>query len=80
MAHPRVHFLELAADEVINHSEEHLVLKCIEADQHKTGDVIYALPSHICPTMALHEQVYVVRKKQVTETWMIVARKRNYPI
>ena len=80
MAHPRVHFLELAVDEVINHSEEHLVLKCNEADHLSTGDVVYALPSHICPSMALHERVYVVRNQQVTETWKVVARKRNYPI
>ena len=80
MAHPRVHFLELAVDDVINHSEEHLVLKCNEADHLSTGDVVYALPSHICPSMALHEQVYVVRNQQVTETWEVVARKRNYPI
>jgi D-serine deaminase-like pyridoxal phosphate-dependent protein len=80
MVHPRVHFLELAMDEVINHSEEHLVLKCNEADHLSTGDVVYALPSHICPSMALHEQVYVVRNQQVTETWKVVARKRNYPI
>ncbi len=80
MAHPRVHFLELAMDEVINHSEEHLVLKCNEADRLTIGDVVYALPSHICPSMALHEQVYVVRNQQVTETWKVVARTRNYPI
>jgi len=80
MAHPRIHFLELAVDGVINHSEEHLVLECNEADRFETGDIVYALPSHICPTMALHEQVYVVRKKQVTETWKVVARKRTYPL
>ena len=80
MNHPRVHFLDLAIEGVINHSEEHLVLSTENSDHLSIGDVIYALPSHICPTMALHEQVYVVRNQQVTETWKVVARKRNYPI
>lgn len=79
MNHPRLHFLELEAGEVINHSEEHLVLFCAKADLSAIGDVVYALPSHICPTMALHEQVYVVRNQQISETWEVVARKRTYP-
>jgi D-serine deaminase-like pyridoxal phosphate-dependent protein len=79
MKHPRLHFMELEYEEVLNHSEEHLVLKCSDADQHYIGDVVYALPSHICPTMALHEHAYVLRKQKVTETWKVVARKRMYP-
>lgn len=80
MSHPRVHFLQLETDGVINHSEEHMVLSTKESDQHSVGDVVYALPVHICPTMALHEQVYVVRNQHVKETWRIIARKRFYPI
>jgi D-serine deaminase-like pyridoxal phosphate-dependent protein len=80
MNHPRLHFLELTADKVINHSEEHLVLSSSESAQLSIGDVVYALPAHICPTMALHEKVYVVRNKHITETWQVVARKRSYPI
>jgi D-serine deaminase-like pyridoxal phosphate-dependent protein len=79
MAHPRLHFLEQEMNEVINHSEEHLVLKSSKTKQLSIGDIVYALPSHICPTMALHEKVYVVRNQQVTETWKVVARKRSYP-
>lgn len=80
MAHPRLHFLELETEELINHSEEHLVIKSSSAEQLSIGDVVYALPSHICPTMALHEQVYVVRNQKITETWSVIARKRSYPI
>ncbi|MDF1574095.1 MAG: D-TA family PLP-dependent enzyme [Bacteroidales bacterium] len=79
MAHPRLHFLELEAEEVIHHSEEHLALSTSKAGQLSVGDLVYALPVHICPTTALHEQVYVVRNQQVTETWRVVARKRDYP-
>ena len=78
MNHPRLHILELETGEVINHSEEHLVLKCSTTDHCSIGDMVYALPTHICPTMALHEEVYVVRNQQVTETWKVVARNRSY--
>ena len=80
MTHPRLHFLDLKMDGVINHSEEHLVVKTSAAKQLSIGDVVHALPSHICPTMALQEEVYVVRNQQVTETWKVLARKRSYPL
>lgn len=80
MDHPRIHFLELDTEVVINHSEEHLVLKCSNAEQFSIGDLVYGLPTHICPTMALHQQVYVVRKQQVTESWKVVARNRYYQL
>jgi D-serine deaminase-like pyridoxal phosphate-dependent protein len=76
MSHPRLQFLDLDTEGVVNHSEEHLVLSTGEPDRYSEGDLVYALPVHICPTMALHEQVYVVRNRYVTETWRVVARKR----
>ncbi|MEA3463350.1 MAG: D-TA family PLP-dependent enzyme [Bacteroidota bacterium] len=80
MPHPRLHFLGLDLTGVSNHSEEHLVINCREADQLSVGDLVYALPTHICPTMALHEEVYVVQNRQVTLTWKVAARQRTYPI
>jgi D-serine deaminase-like pyridoxal phosphate-dependent protein len=80
MNHPRLQFLELETNGVMNHSEEHLVLSTGNPDLHSEGDLVYALPVHICPTMALHEQVYVVRNRQITETWKVVARKRMVSI
>jgi len=80
MRHPRLHFLDLEIEKIINHSEEHLVLSTGRTDHLSVGDLVYALPVHICPTMALHEQVYVVRNQRITETWSVVARKRTYPL
>jgi D-serine deaminase-like pyridoxal phosphate-dependent protein len=80
MNHPRVHFMELKVDGVINHSEEHLVISSGDAIRYRIGDVVYALPTHICPTIALHEEVYVVRNRHVTGTWKVIARKRAYPL
>ena len=80
MPHPRLHFLGLEVDEVTNHSEEHLVVKCRQADKLSVGELVYALPTHICPTMALHEEVYVVQDRQISKTWQVTARKRTYPL
>lgn len=80
MDHPRLHFLDLETEGVIMHSEEHLVLSSLSAARFKEGDLVYALPVHICPTMALHDQVYVVRNQRITETWKVAARKRSYPL
>ena len=78
MAHPRLHFLGMNQPEMRIHSEEHLVIFSHGTANLKTGDFIYALPTHICPTMALHEKVYVVQDHRVVDTWEVVARKRFY--
>ena len=78
MAHPRLLFLNLEHEGVLNHSEEHLVLSKAKKSEAKLGDLVYALPTHVCPTMALQEQVYVVREQLVVDVWKVVARKRVY--
>lgn len=78
MAHPRLKFLDFQPSEVLNHSEEHLVVAPGNAGDLEFGRLVYALPKHVCPTMALHEKVYVVNNHQVTGTWTVTARKRIY--
>ena len=78
MPHPRLRFLKLKVKEVVNHSEEHLVVSISNPDDLELGDIAYALPHHVCPTIALHEKVYVVHENKVINTWKVVARKRLY--
>jgi D-serine deaminase-like pyridoxal phosphate-dependent protein len=78
MMHPRLQFLNLEVDKVINHSEEHLVVSSQNEKELSSGDIVYALPHHVCPTIALHEQVYVVNDHKVTDRWEVVARNRIY--
>ena len=40
------------------------------------GDVAYAVPTHICPTCALHRQAYVIEGGALTGTWEIAGRDR----
>jgi D-serine deaminase-like pyridoxal phosphate-dependent protein len=61
-------------------NEEHLVVETPAADQFAPGDMVYAVPTHICPTCAMHRQAYVVEDGRVRETWDIVARDRMLSI
>lgn len=62
--------------EPILQNEEHFVIETPAADRFQPGSEIFALPTHICPTCAMHKQAYVVENGKVTGTWNIVARDR----
>ncbi|HLW68609.1 MAG TPA: D-TA family PLP-dependent enzyme [Gemmataceae bacterium] len=72
--------LDMPEHEPLLQNEEHFVIRSPKADQFQPGDVIYALPAHICPTVALHKQALVVENGEVTERWDIVARDRELSI
>ena len=75
----RVAFLDIDAI-VIGHSEEHLVLKVNKESGLSVGDVLYGIPYHICPTVALHEFVYTIEDNRMTGTWNNISRKRKITI
>ncbi|NQU53476.1 MAG: D-TA family PLP-dependent enzyme [Bacteroidetes bacterium] len=78
MPQPRLEFLDIDIQNIENQSEEHLVIKTSAFKNLELEDLVYALPKHICPTVALHEKVYVVNDNLATETWNVVARKRTF--
>jgi D-threonine aldolase len=80
MPHPRVVFLNLKDATPVVHSEEHLVVETPHADTHEVGDVVYGIPWHVCPTVALHSEVCVVRKGRVEQRWNVTARARALTI
>ncbi|MCI0684057.1 MAG: D-TA family PLP-dependent enzyme [Gemmataceae bacterium] len=71
---------DVPAHETVLQNEEHLVIECAEAERFQPGDVAFALPTHICPTSALHKQVYVVENGRVAEMWDVIARDRMLTI
>jgi D-threonine aldolase len=77
MLHPRVIFPELPDARAITHSEEHLVIETAEADRFPVGAPLYGIPWHICPTVALHDRVLVVREGRVADAWPVTARARR---
>jgi len=80
MSGQRVIFPQLTDYERVGHSEEHLVLKLKDRTSLKVGQVLYGIPWHICPTVALHAQVGVVENHEVKKFWDVVARHRVYQL
>ena len=76
MPQPRAVFPDIEDAIIINHNEEHMVVKTEKADMLNTGDVVYAIPWHICPTVDRFEKVTVVKDGKATEHWNVEARKR----
>jgi D-serine deaminase-like pyridoxal phosphate-dependent protein len=76
----RVYFLNAPELMFTGHSEEHLVAEAPEGHHHKAGDVLYGLPYHICPTVALYERALVVANNKVAGEWKIIARDRKITV
>lgn len=77
MPHPRVAWLNLEDAAPVAHNEEHLVLELPEAANLPPGACLYGLPWHVCPTVALHAEAWVIRDGRATERWAIPARARR---
>jgi D-threonine aldolase len=76
----RIHFLNAPELEPLGHSEEHLILKAKKDNTYKVGDVLYGVPFHICPTVALHETLTVIENHEVKDSWNVISRKRKISI
>lgn len=61
-------------------NEEHLVLKTPEAARFVPGDELIAIPSHICPTSALHRTAWAITDGKVVAEWDVIARDRKLTI
>jgi D-serine deaminase-like pyridoxal phosphate-dependent protein len=80
MAQPRVQLLGISNYLVVGHNEEHMVIRTNEADKFKTGDHLYGIPWHICPTVDRHENVTIVTNGSAAGQWIVIARKRKITI
>lgn len=76
----RVYFLNAPFAKMISQSEEHLVLELEAGHGFRIGDVLYGLPVHICPTVALYGSASIVDQHQVTAEWKIISRERKITI
>jgi D-serine deaminase-like pyridoxal phosphate-dependent protein len=56
-------------------SEEHgVVILPPSAQGLKVGDKVEVIPNHVCPTVNLQDELYLVRDGEVVETWPVIAR------
>jgi D-serine deaminase-like pyridoxal phosphate-dependent protein len=73
----RVRFLNAPDMKFVGHSEEHLVLDAGPGHTYQPGDVLYGLPYHICPTIALYNSATTIVDKRVDGQWINQARERK---
>jgi D-serine deaminase-like pyridoxal phosphate-dependent protein len=76
----RVSFLNAPNLKPIGHSEEHMVLKVEDDQVFQVGDVLYGIPYHVCPTVALHDQSAIVENHLVVKYWETLSRNRRITI
>ncbi len=74
MEFPRAKIFGMEECEQVVQSEEHLVLKCPENNKFMVGDVLYAIPMHICPTVAKYPELLTVENRVLTGSWKVAAR------
>jgi D-serine deaminase-like pyridoxal phosphate-dependent protein len=72
----RLTLLDVPDYETVLQNEEHLVIDTPHAANYQPGDELFAVPTHICPTCAMHQRAYVVEGGAVAEMWDITARDR----
>lgn len=80
MPQPRVKLLDLENYEITGHNEEHMVIRTEKAGSMKTGDFLYGIPYHICPTVDRYDSVTVVRGGVASGQWNVEARRRRITI
>lgn len=80
MPFPRVQFLNMDNCTQKGQSEEHFVLECDHTDHFEVGAVCYAVPVHICPTVAKYDSLKVVSEGQLIDSWKVAARNQRITI
>lgn len=72
----RLVLLDVADYQAVLQNEEHLVIETPHAGRFRPGDEVLAIPTHVCPTVALHQHAYVVEGGRMVGTWQVTARDR----
>lgn len=76
----RVRFLNAEDLQPTGQSEEHMTLKVTSDKVYHVGDVLYGVPYHVCPTVALHDRPAVVEGHCITGYWTTLSRNRKITI
>ena len=76
----RIFFLNAPELIFVAHSEEHLVVDAGKDHHYQIGDVLYGLPYHVCPTIALYERAITIENNKTSGEWLNIARDRKISI
>ena len=74
---PRVVIYGLEDAKHISQSEEHLIIESKKAKNYYIGDVVYASPIHICPTVSKFEYLQTISNGEISSLWKVKARNYN---
>lgn len=69
-------FLSIDGTRTLIHSEEHWLLEVSSDLRFRVGEEHYVVPTHVCPSVALHQQFYAVQDGRIQATWKVTARDR----
>lgn len=75
----RAYFPELPEAKIVMQSEEHIALEGPGVEKLALGQGVWAIPHHVCPTVALHDWAIIWENGQLTKPWEIDARTRYAP-
>jgi D-threonine aldolase len=76
----RVRLPGLGAFQAVGHNEEHFIVEVEDAARFTIGQEFLALPTHVCPTVALYPHAEIFAAGQHMGTWPIAARNRMISI
>ena len=74
--HKRAWFINAPELKLLAQSEEHGIADAGPEHHYKPGDVLYVMPYHVCPTVALYDHMVVVENHKAGNSWVVEARKR----
>ncbi len=80
MDFPRVRIMSMEESSQIGQSEEHLVIRCPDTTAYEIGDAFYAIPVHVCPTVAKYPRLLTVESGEITGSWEVAARDHKLSI
>lgn len=76
----RVRFIDFPHWSLKSQSEEHGIIEVIDNSKIEIGQIIRIYPYHICPTVALHQNLQVIEDDELKGEWIVKARNRKINI
>jgi D-serine deaminase-like pyridoxal phosphate-dependent protein len=72
----RAWFINAPELKLLSQSEEHGIAEAGPGHKFLPGDVLYVMPYHVCPTVALYDHMVVIENHLAGESWIVEARRR----
>lgn len=73
----RVRFIDFPNWTLKSQSEEHGMIEVNDHANIEIGQIIRMYPYHICPTVALHQNLQVIEDDEMVAEWVVKARNRK---